>query len=114
MKARRAGISRHCRVDEARRLCPHLRLVHTATYRRGDAEPQYWPHPRPQTHKVSLDVYRKARLVSVCIVVVSVRGILKRAMDFIASASSPSCAGSLRTFRRPAWTRVRVFFWIQY
>jgi hypothetical protein len=33
--ARAAGVQRHCRVDEALKLCPDLVLVHVATYKLG-------------------------------------------------------------------------------
>lgn len=39
--------------DEARELCPHVVIVHTATYRPGDGESGYWPDADVMTHKVS-------------------------------------------------------------
>ncbi|RKP39291.1 hypothetical protein BJ085DRAFT_23766, partial [Dimargaris cristalligena] len=58
--ARAAGVQRHMTVPEARALCPDLRLVHVATYRRGDTHYAYHADPKPYSHKVSLDPYRAA------------------------------------------------------
>ncbi|KAI9320759.1 hypothetical protein BX666DRAFT_1851230 [Dichotomocladium elegans] len=58
--ARKAGIKRMTTVDEAKRLCPELILVHVPTYGPDDHEPQYYPSPSRATHKVSLDPYRNA------------------------------------------------------
>jgi hypothetical protein len=38
---------------EARELCPHLVVVHTATYRPGELESGYWEDANVETHKVS-------------------------------------------------------------
>ncbi|GAA6039453.1 hypothetical protein JCM8097_009555 [Rhodosporidiobolus ruineniae] len=57
--ARRFGITRHEAPAEALKKCPHLRLVHVQTYRNGEPEPGYWEGAKPETHKVSLDMYRK-------------------------------------------------------
>lgn len=57
--ARDAGIHRHHRVEEAKRICKNLRFVHVATYKKGEDSFKYWDRPRPATHKVSLDPYRK-------------------------------------------------------
>ena len=37
-------------------------MVHVATYRIGDPEPGYWEGAKPETHKVSLDPYRRESL----------------------------------------------------
>ncbi|KAI9140345.1 hypothetical protein BKA69DRAFT_1029597, partial [Paraphysoderma sedebokerense] len=58
--ARRAGIQRHCTVDEARKQCPEIQFVHVATYADGDSEPKYHENPTPKNHKVSLEPYRRA------------------------------------------------------
>ncbi|KAI8592388.1 hypothetical protein BDZ88DRAFT_449317 [Geranomyces variabilis] len=61
--ARAAGIKRHCNVTEARKLCPDVRFVHVATFADGDTTPQYHTEGISyQTHKVSLDPYRKASM----------------------------------------------------
>ncbi|KAJ3182699.1 DNA-directed DNA polymerase eta rad30 [Geranomyces variabilis] len=61
--ARAAGIKRHCNVTEARKLCPEARFVHVATFADGDTTPQYHSEGISyQTHKVSLDPYRKASM----------------------------------------------------
>ncbi|KAJ3095438.1 DNA-directed DNA polymerase eta rad30 [Phlyctochytrium bullatum] len=58
--ARAHGIKRHSTMDEAKKLCPNLRLVHVATFGPNDSKPVYHEDPTPRTHKVSLDVYRTA------------------------------------------------------
>ncbi|KAG8900523.1 DNA-directed DNA polymerase eta rad30 [Tulasnella sp. 403] len=57
--ARKFGISRMETVSEAKKKCPELVLVHVATYKEGEAEAGYWENPRVETHKVSLDYYRR-------------------------------------------------------
>ncbi|GAA5999791.1 hypothetical protein JCM10207_005912 [Rhodosporidiobolus poonsookiae] len=57
--ARRYGITRHESPAEALKKCPTLRLVHVQTYKNGETEPGYWEGAKPETHKVSLDMYRK-------------------------------------------------------
>ncbi|TFK49546.1 DNA/RNA polymerase [Heliocybe sulcata] len=57
--ARKFGISRMDRWDDALKKCPKLKIVHVATYKEGDAEPGYWEKPDTRTHKVSLDHYRR-------------------------------------------------------
>lgn len=37
-----------------------LQLVHCASYAEGDPQPQYYPNPGYDTHKISLDPYRRA------------------------------------------------------
>lgn len=58
--ARAQGISRHDNVIEALKKCPDLKLVHVATLAQGESVPMYHPKVSYQTHKVSLDFYRKA------------------------------------------------------
>lgn len=58
-KAREYGIDRHCDIAKARKLCPDLIAVHVQTIAPGASEAAYNPNPRPQTHKVSLDPYRR-------------------------------------------------------
>ncbi|KAK4047138.1 N-acetyltransferase eso1 [Microbotryomycetes sp. JL201] len=60
--ARAHGITRHEPPAEALKKCPDLMLVHVATYRIGDPEPGYWTGAKPETHKVSLDPYRRESL----------------------------------------------------
>lgn len=60
--ARAFGITRHEPPAEAVKKCPGIQLVHVATYRHGDAEPGYWDGAKPETHKVSLDYYRRESL----------------------------------------------------
>ncbi|KAK2460925.1 hypothetical protein APHAL10511_007395 [Amanita phalloides] len=56
--ARKYGISRMDKVKEAKKRCPHLVVVHVATYKEGQKEPGYWDEVDTNTHKVSLDYYR--------------------------------------------------------
>lgn len=51
--ARKYGISRMDKIQDAKKRCPHLRVVHVATYKEGEAEPGYWENPDTLTHKVS-------------------------------------------------------------
>lgn len=55
-------MKRHCRVEEAREMCPSLRLVHVATFALNDPDlkPKYHNAPMPATHKVDLSPYRQA------------------------------------------------------
>lgn len=57
--ARKFGISRHETVEAAQKLCPEIQLVHVATYAEGAEKAEYNEDPRPETHKVSLDPYRR-------------------------------------------------------
>ncbi|KAI0029393.1 DNA/RNA polymerase [Vararia minispora EC-137] len=57
--ARKYGISRMSKWKDALEKCPELVVVHVATYREGDTEPQYRENPDTQTHKISLDFYRR-------------------------------------------------------
>ncbi|KAJ3264866.1 DNA-directed DNA polymerase eta rad30 [Chytriomyces hyalinus] len=58
--ARAFGLKKMSSVDEARRLCPDITLVHVASMTAEDSAPQYHPNPHYSTHKISLDVYRNA------------------------------------------------------
>lgn len=58
--ARAFNVNRfNCTLDEAKRRCPNLRLIHVATIGPGEMMPQYHPNPDARTHKVSLDLYRR-------------------------------------------------------
>ncbi|OBZ72407.1 N-acetyltransferase eso1 [Grifola frondosa] len=57
--ARKFGISRMDKVKDALKRCPELVVIHVATYKEGEKEPGYWEKPDTQTHKVSLDHYRR-------------------------------------------------------
>lgn len=46
-------------MDDAKKKCPDLQLVHVATYAEGAEQAEYNIDPRPETHKVSLDPYRR-------------------------------------------------------
>ncbi|MCO5565299.1 hypothetical protein L7F22_018972 [Adiantum nelumboides] len=58
-KAREFGINRHCDITKAKELCPEIMAVHVQTIAPGDSEPGYHSNPKPETHKVSLDPYRR-------------------------------------------------------
>lgn len=61
--ARKFGITRHESPASALEKCPHLTLVHCATYGPGDKEPNYdHENPQPGTHKVSLAPRRACRM----------------------------------------------------
>ncbi|CAD6926661.1 unnamed protein product [Tilletia controversa] len=57
--ARKFGITRHETVEDATKKCPELVFAHVATYAQGSDHAEYHEDPRPQTHKVSLDPYRR-------------------------------------------------------
>ncbi|SNX81407.1 related to DNA polymerase eta [Melanopsichium pennsylvanicum] len=57
--ARDAGVSRFESIPEALKKCPDLHLIHVATYAHGSNKADYHPDPKPETHKVSLDPYRR-------------------------------------------------------
>jgi DNA polymerase eta len=59
--AREYGISRMDKIASALQRCPHLRVVHVATFDPNvpDAKPTYTDSPNSKIHKVSLDYYRK-------------------------------------------------------
>ena len=50
--ARKYGISRMDMLKEAKKRCPHLVVVHVATYKEGEGEPGYWDKVDTNTHKV--------------------------------------------------------------
>ena len=50
--ARKYGISRMDKIKDAKERCPHLEVVHVATYKEGELEPGYWENPDTRTHKV--------------------------------------------------------------
>ena len=52
--SRKFGITRMDKVKDALKRCPNLMVVHVATYKEGDAEPEYWENPDTKTHKVGL------------------------------------------------------------
>ncbi|KAI8848069.1 hypothetical protein BC829DRAFT_394660 [Chytridium lagenaria] len=58
--ARAKGIKRHCTVEDAKAIAPDIRFVHVATFGPDSTEPGYHDDPKTATHKVSLDVYRRA------------------------------------------------------
>lgn len=57
--ARKYGITRMIKLKEALEKCPTLKVVHVATYKEGENEPKYWEEVDTNTHKVSLDYYRR-------------------------------------------------------
>ncbi|KAJ7671608.1 hypothetical protein DFH06DRAFT_120201 [Mycena polygramma] len=57
--ARKFGITRMMKIQEAKERCPELVVVHVATYKEGEKQPGYWENPDTRTHKVSLDMYRR-------------------------------------------------------
>ena len=50
--ARKFGISRMDKLKDALERCPHLKVVHVATYKEGEKEPGYWDDVDTNTHKV--------------------------------------------------------------
>lgn len=50
--ARTYGISRMDKKKDALKRCPHLKVVHVATYKEGEKEPGYWDDVDTNTHKV--------------------------------------------------------------
>ena len=50
--ARKYGISRMDKKKDALKRCPHLKLVHVATFKEGEKEPGYWDNVDTNTHKV--------------------------------------------------------------
>ncbi|PVF95571.1 DNA/RNA polymerase [Serendipita vermifera] len=57
--ARAYGIKRMTKLEEAKKMCPELVIVHVATYKDGESEPKYHPNPDTTSYKVSLDLYRR-------------------------------------------------------
>lgn len=56
--ARKYGISRMDKKKDALKRCPHLQLVHVATFKEGEKEPGYWDDVDTRTHKVRIDCPR--------------------------------------------------------
>ncbi|KAI9614241.1 hypothetical protein H4Q26_009384 [Puccinia striiformis f. sp. tritici PST-130] len=82
--ARKFGITRHLDCDEAKKLCPDLICVHVATYAQGDSsgtEAKYHDNPKPETHKVSLDPYRRESVKILKIFSESCQTIEKASID---------------------------------
>ena len=52
-------LGRFSTVKDATAVCPNIRMVHVATYAEGESEARYHEHADRQTHKVSLDPYRR-------------------------------------------------------
>lgn len=50
--ARSYGISRIDKIPDCLKRCPHLKVVHVATYAEGEDEAKYWKNPNIKTHKV--------------------------------------------------------------
>lgn len=49
------------KIDEALKRCPDLKVVHVATYAKGDSEAKYWDKPDVKTHKVSCQTSSEPR-----------------------------------------------------
>ncbi|MBW0506013.1 hypothetical protein O181_045728 [Austropuccinia psidii MF-1] len=81
--ARAFGIQRHLDCDEAKKKCPDLICVHVATYAHAQAETQaqYHLNPKPETHKVSLDPYRRESIKILKIFAESCPTIEKASID---------------------------------
>jgi DNA polymerase eta len=54
--ARSYGISRIDKIPDCVKRCPHLKIVHVATYAEGEDEAKYWKNPNIKTHKVRVSV----------------------------------------------------------
>jgi DNA polymerase eta len=71
--ARKYGISRMDKKKDALKRCPHLQVVHVATFKEGEKEPGYWDDVDTNTHKVwigcsgihSLSIYLAASATGV-------------------------------------------------
>ncbi|KAF5093477.1 hypothetical protein D0Z00_004048 [Geotrichum galactomycetum] len=57
--ARQYGVTRHEPAMAARLKCPDIIFAHVATFLKGDTKWAYHENPRKETHKVSLDPYRR-------------------------------------------------------
>ncbi|ORX40640.1 hypothetical protein BD324DRAFT_647559 [Kockovaella imperatae] len=83
--ARKYGITRCAGMGpkEALELCPHLTVVHTATFRPGEMESGYWDDANVLTHKVSLDPYRKesAKIMAIFKELVPAGSVEKASID---------------------------------
>ena len=55
--ARKYGISRMDKKKDALKRCPHLQVVHVATFKEGEKEPGYWDDVDTNTHKVCFDSF---------------------------------------------------------
>ena len=62
--ARKYGISRMDKKKDALKRCPHLQLVHVATFKEGEKEPGYWDDVDTNTHKVWIDCPRITHFVN--------------------------------------------------
>lgn len=60
--ARNYGISRMDKLEDARKRCPDLVVVHVATYAEGDDKPEYWEKPNIKTHKVRIKLAHRTYL----------------------------------------------------
>ncbi|KAG0145040.1 hypothetical protein CROQUDRAFT_723679 [Cronartium quercuum f. sp. fusiforme G11] len=81
--AREFGITRFLDIDQAKKLCPDSICVHVSTYQKNKdinlIFPNYHENPIPDTHKVSLDPYRRESL--------KILKIFKLHCEFIEKAS---------------------------
>ncbi|KAG8890757.1 DNA-directed DNA polymerase eta rad30 [Tulasnella sp. 332] len=61
--ARTYGITRMETAAQAKKKCPNLVLVHTATYKEGEAEAAYHSDPNPDTHKVRMAIRESSKIL---------------------------------------------------
>lgn len=57
--ARKYGISRHETAMTAKEKCKDVIFAHVATFKKGETDWKYHDNPRKETHKVSLDPFRR-------------------------------------------------------
>lgn len=57
--ARKYGITRHETAMTAKEKCKDIIFAHVATFKKGETEWKYHDNPRKETHKVSLDPFRR-------------------------------------------------------
>lgn len=57
--ARRCGVKRHETAMSAKEKCKDVIFAHVATFKKGETEWKYHDNPRVETHKVSLDPFRR-------------------------------------------------------
>ena len=69
--ARKYGISRMDKKKDALKRCPHLQVVHVATFKEGEKEPGYWDDVDTNTHKVCID-YPRIHCLSIYLAVAAV------------------------------------------
>jgi DNA polymerase eta len=50
------------KLQDAKARCPHLMVVHVATYKEGEKEPGYWDNVDTMTHKVGLSYGNNVRV----------------------------------------------------